>query len=170
MTTIVWQEFKYLETEDIQIAEDSHNSELDFQIGRVNEEEVAKRSQSDRSKSSNHAWKFQNFKFPSTLPDSSEQNVMFFNISKKKQEPKKVSAEDIYRIFGKKANSCSQNENERETLEKANMSLIDDKEGLCKRIYRSNITPKNRTAFQSQRLSHSLYKPPSPFNNTMNNL
>jgi hypothetical protein len=47
-----------------------------------------------------HNWKFKNFKFPSPLPDGNETNVMIMNITKKKNEPKKVTPEEVFRIFG----------------------------------------------------------------------
>lgn len=83
------------------------------------------------------------FKFPSPIPDENDNNVMVMNISKRKNQPKKIEPEEVLRIFGIQENN-SHNPVQMCHFDQVNEDLLDDGEGLCKRLYRPKriITPK----------------------------
>lgn len=63
---------------------------------------------------------------------------MFFNFNKKKQEPKKIDLEDIYKIFDYKKSILSEKDIT-PVQKKLSLEYTDDNEGLTKRFFSPSV-------------------------------
>ena len=89
-------------------------------IGRTNDEGIQninlntklnengyKTNIADDNQSSIQEWKYKDYKFPSALPDPSNNSITIYSINKKKDETPKLSVDEVFNIFGKKRATTS---------------------------------------------------------------